>query len=411
MKHITGFKKDVILAVRARTGYVRKLPLSVQAYLNSTFRHEKLTRMDGRYVIHTFLPPFPGRAFEQLTRTTAAIYEGRAAPYSTYLSLTDRCGFRCWHCSKELREGKELTTEEWIRVARELQDHGICLIGFTGGEPLWRRDLEEIVRSIDERSATILFSTGDGLTDERAGRLKEAGLTYVAISLDHYDPEKHNRLRGSPKAFDTAVRAIRTALAGGFYTAVQLTATKDLMSDGEMDRFIGFVRELGAQEIRLVEPMPTGRLMEVRGEALFGEKERQLLKEYHIKTKKVKDMPKVVAFAYIEDEDLYGCGAGVQHMYVDAFGNLCPCDFTPLSFGNLKEEGFETPFARLHKAFGRPRGQCFILSNADKIRAAFKGKLPLGYDESLALCARCSQGGIPEFYKQLGWKEGEDNNE
>jgi len=404
MKHITGLKKDLILVMNMRNKDLGRLPLNASWYLLRTFKNEKLTRIGNKYVINTFMPPFPSIAFDQLIKSTVAVYDSKVIPYSTYVALTNKCRFNCWHCSKAYRQGEELGTEAWIQIMKKLQDIGVSVIGFTGGEPLLRNDLEEIVRSIDDRSTTILFTSGDGLTDEKARSLKDAGLFYIAVSLDHYDRVEHNKLRGSDRAFDVALQAIENSLKNGFYTAVQLTVRKDFLNRKDMGKYIEFVSYLGTQEIRITEPMPTGRLVKEKADIFLDEFERELLKNYHTEANKNGNLPKIVAFAYIEDKDFYGCGAGIQHLYIDAFGNLCPCDFTPLSFGNLNEEGFDVVYQRLREQFNRPRDVCFILDNMDKIRSCFESDLPLGYEESVEVCKGCSKGNLPKFYKKLGWR-------
>lgn len=404
MKHITGLKKDLILVKNMKNKDLRRLPLNASWYLLRTFKNEKLTKIGGKYVINTFMPPFPSIAFDQLIKSTAAVYDGKPIPYSAYVALTNECGFNCWHCSKAYRQGEELGKEAWIQIMKDLQGIGVSVIGFTGGEPLLRNDLEEIVRSIDNRSTTILFTSGDGLTDEKAKSLKDAGLFYIAVSLDHYDKVKHNKLRGSDRAFDVAVQAIENSLKNGFYTALQLTVRKDFLNRKDMDKYIEFVNYLGAQEIRITEPMPTGHLIKEKADIFLDKTERELLKNYHVEANKNRNLPKIAAFAYIEDANFYGCGAGIQHLYIDAFGNLCPCDFTPLSFGNLREDGFDIVYQRLREQFNRPRDKCFVLDNMDKIRSCFESDLPLGYEESVQVCQVCSKGNLPKFYRKLGWR-------
>ncbi|MFH0732631.1 MAG: radical SAM protein [Candidatus Omnitrophota bacterium] len=404
MKRLTGLKKELAFVNNAKNKEFKKLPFKILWYLHSTFKNEKLTQINGRYVINTFMPPFPSTAFEQLIKNTVSVYNHNVFPYSAYAAVTARCGFNCWHCSKAYRHGEELSTDKWIQIMRRLQDIGISVIGFTGGEPLLMHGLEDIINSIDERSTTILFTSGDGLTDQRAKSLKGAGLFYIAVSLDHYDEGKHNKLRGSDKAFSTALEAIDNSLKNGFYTAVQITVTTDILNNEDMNKYIEFVNKLGVEEIRIVEPMPTGRLIKEGADVFLNESEHEFINRYHIATNKNKRLPKIASFTFLENEALYGCGAGIQHIYIDPFGNLCPCDFTPLSFGNINEEGFDIPYQRLRSQFNRPRDKCFILDNMGKISPLFEKNLPLGYEESLAVCSNCTKGRLPEFYKKLGWE-------
>ncbi|HRZ67273.1 MAG TPA: radical SAM protein [Candidatus Omnitrophota bacterium] len=404
MKNITGFRKELALLANIKSRELRSLPPRVMWYLHRTFKNEKLTWTGDRYVISTFMPPFPSRAFDGLIKNSVDVYRHNVMPYSAYLALTNKCGFNCWHCSKAHRQGEELSAQKWKDIIKELQDAGICVIGFTGGEPLLRGDLEELVGAVDNRSASILFTTGEGFGSARAKKLKDAGLCYTAISLDHYDAGEHNRLRGSDRAFKIAVDAIGESVKSGFYTAVQLTVRKDAANTGFLDKYMDFVKKLGVQEIRIIEPMPTGKLIDAGAGTFLGEEDRNALIDFHIRANRISNLPKVAAFAYLESGDMYGCGAGIQHVYIDAHGNLCPCDFTPLSFGNLKDESFMSAFSRLRGQFDRPRDKCFILDNIDKLKPSFKKTLPLGREESEKVCRDCAKGNLPLYYKKLGWK-------
>ncbi|MFA5272424.1 MAG: radical SAM protein [Candidatus Omnitrophota bacterium] len=403
MKHITGLKKELILMGNLRSRQLRKLPLAVLAYLQGTFKNEKLTKFGDKYIVNTFMPPFPSPAFEQFIKNTVAAYNHNLFPYSTYVGITNKCGFNCWHCSKAYRKGNDLSMKDWAGIMGKLQELGVSMIGYTGGEPLYRNDLEEIVTAVGPTATTILFTTGDGFTLERAKKLKESGLFYVAISLDHYEKNKHNELRGSERAFDVALTAIKNSLDAGFYTAVQLAARKDFLNKNDMDKYVEFARALGVQEIRIIEPMPTGALINKEQDVFLSEAEREFIKSYHIEINKDKNLPKIASFAYLEDKNLYGCGAGTQHLYIDNAGNLCPCDFTPLSFGNVVTDGFNTVYSRIRNYFDTPQNKCFVLNNMDKIKSGFTSELPIKYEKSMEICKACVKEGLPEFYRKLGW--------
>ncbi len=196
---------------------------------------EKIVRFDNKYIISSFLPPFPSNAFlntiyavdnmKDLYQKTA--YFKKTAPISIFLCLTDRCRYNCVHCSaKGRKRGEEVSTEVWIRTIKELQEMGTGLIGLTGGEPLLREDLEEIIRSADDRSVIYVYTSGDGLTKERAKSLKSSGAFAVGISLDSADPEKHNSIRRNKDAFTNSVKAIENSRKVGLYTMVQTLVLK-----------------------------------------------------------------------------------------------------------------------------------------------------------------------------------------
>ena len=113
-------------------------------------------------------------------------------PYALLAEVTYRCPLHCPYCSNptRLRSDRELTTDEWCRVIREAAELGVLQIGFSGGEPLARRDLAELIRSAREaRLYTNLITNGVGLDDNRARQLRDAGLDSVQLSFqsDHAD--------------------------------------------------------------------------------------------------------------------------------------------------------------------------------------------------------------------------------
>ena len=124
-----------------------------------------------------------------------------------------------------------MSLEQMKKSIREVQDMGVSVIGLTGGEPLIREDLEEIIASIDSRSMPIMFTTGFGLTVERVRKLKEAGLVIPVLSLDHYTSEVHDKGRGRKGIFEGTLKAIQMFKDEGFYVAVSFVPTKSLVDD------------------------------------------------------------------------------------------------------------------------------------------------------------------------------------
>src|SRR5438128_11426331 len=107
-------------------------------------------------------------------------------PYALLAEITYRCPLHCPYCSNPMqaRNDQELTTNEWTRVIREAAALGILQIGFSGVEPLVRRDLPDLVRSAREAKLyTHCITSGIGLDDDRLGALRDAGLDSVQLSF------------------------------------------------------------------------------------------------------------------------------------------------------------------------------------------------------------------------------------
>ncbi|MEW6070030.1 MAG: radical SAM protein [Candidatus Thermoplasmatota archaeon] len=375
--------------------YSRKYKLSLPflIYALKLARYEKLVKHDDKIVFSSFAPPFPSKAFNRFVTSF-----GKKLPTAVYISLTNKCMYNCWHCSNMYRTGEELAGKEIIKLIKDFQELGASMLGFTGGEPLLREELPEIIRAVDERASTILFTSGDGFTDEKAEELKKAGLFAVVVSLDHFKSQVHNLLRGEETAFETALDAIQTSKKYGFYTVISTVVTKQLLET--IFEFLDFAQKLGVNEVRIPEPVPCGAL--ITEEPILDDKDRAKLVEAHKIANKSNKYPRVSVFPYIESEKAIGCTAGIDHVYIDSEGNVCPCDFTPLSFGNIKAESLETILERLHKYFNSPREKCFMLENYKEIAKWFEGKLPLSIEKSIEICKKVKPSRIPIFYKKLG---------
>ena len=132
---------------------------------------------------------------------------------------------------------------------------------------------------------------------------------------------------------------------------------------------------------------------------------RERLKRLHVETNRDRMAPKVSSFAFVEDVSRYGCGAGFQHFYVDAMGNVQPCDFTPVSFGNVRREPLAAILGRMREAFSRPRGTCFMLANGAKLAACPCKETPIPAEEAARCVDFADKGPLPAFYRALGWAD------
>ena len=107
-------------------------------------------------------------------------------PYALLAEITHRCPLHCPYCSNptQARNNHELTTDEWKRVIHEAAKLGVLQIGFSGGEPLTRRDLAELIRAAREANLyTNLITSGIGFDDDRISSLRDAGLDSVQLSF------------------------------------------------------------------------------------------------------------------------------------------------------------------------------------------------------------------------------------
>jgi MoaA/NifB/PqqE/SkfB family radical SAM enzyme len=369
-----------------------RLTNMIKCGLNA-IQHDRLVKHENHYILNSFIPPLNSSPFLQMALQVPGdganffanhVAGKRLAPISTYIAATSKCRYQCWHCSADasVRNGEsELDTSALVTIVTKLQDLGVAMIGFTGGEPLLRDDLEEVIASIDRRkSIALLFSTGFGLTLQRALRLKQAGLFGIAVSLDSVYAERHDELRGYPGAYDQALAAIRNAKKAGLYTMSQTVCTRELLTGGEILKLAKLLKAEGIHEMRIIEPLPCGKLSGPHP-ALLTTDEQNSLKNLHITLNRDSQYPKVSVFPYFESAEQFGCGAGSQHSYVDSAGNFGPCDFLDTRYGNLLNGDIREIWHNTNSTTGGPYCSC-LAKNTGRLEPA-----------------------LPQFYRLLGGNE------
>lgn len=374
---------------------VGKVPLGHLAFLYRQLAGEKPHRFDGQVRINTFFPPAPSEAFRRFCDAVAA---RRRVPYSTHLAVTARCPFACSHCSSARRtDAPDRPTGDLLELIGHIKALGGCTLGLTGGEPLLREDLPELLSAAKPELATVVFSTGWGLDDALADRLAEAGTDCVTLGVESADAAEHDALRRVEGSFAAARAAAMALQRAGVYVALSTIATREAIHSGQLGRIYELARKWHAGELRVLSPVATGRW---RGEAgvMLTEEELRQVRAFHLARNALPGGPAVASFARLESPELFGCGGGYHHLYIDAAGNVCPCDLTPLSRGNA----FDRPLVEIYNAmaehFAQPRRSCLMRHLAGTLGDAH---LPLPPDRSSDLLNDLPDEPLPEGYRRL----------
>jgi MoaA/NifB/PqqE/SkfB family radical SAM enzyme len=358
MKRITGFHRYLALAHLLLSPSAVSLPVPFLRFFLSMIRGEKLTLLDGRLFIHTHFTPLKTKSAVTALKNFARTRRGETVPFSVYISLTDLCPYSCGYCSnREDSQSKGLSLSAIKELIAQIQDAGASCIGFTGGEPLLREDLAEIISSVDERSYTILFTSGHGLTMDAAMKLHDAGLTIAAVSLDSHRPDIHNGIRGSAGAFRGGCEAITFFSRAGIYTSVSCVLSPGLFTDCGADALLSHVHFLGAHELRFLDPLSPvkkegGTYFRVTPEI------RDQIESFRARVNRDRELPSVSYLSQIESKELFGCGAGRHHLYIDAKGNVCPCDFIRIPFGSVLNEPFAGIYLKMSSKLPAHRDTC-----------------------------------------------------
>jgi radical SAM protein with 4Fe4S-binding SPASM domain len=284
-------------------------------------------------------------------------------PYVISWNLTYRCNLACEHCyldaggtpqvgTENFADRSELGTEECFRVIDDIAAFAPeCLTILTGGEPLLRRDILDIVQRAAERGLWVVVGTnGVRITDTVARRLADAGARGLSISLDALDPDRHDRFRKVRGAWRNTVEGAEILNRAGLPFIVQTTA--GLHNLGELEAIADFAHDrLAAKVWNLYFLVPTGRGQFV-SDITPAQYDEVLASLYRIQRKYDRRMLVNAKCAphYIKtvleqggsapirtySEGAGGCPAGTHYMGIRPNGDVTPCPYLPAFAGTLR---------------------------------------------------------------------------
>ena len=186
----------------------------------------------------------------------------------TYLrvSVTDRCDFRCVYCMSEdmtfLPKSEVLTLEELDRVCSAFVRQGVRKLRMTGGEPLVRRNIMALFRSLGRHLSTgaldeLTVTTNGSQLERYAGELRQAGVRRINVSLDTLAPEKFTAITRWGK-LDRVMSGIAAAKRAGLAIKINTVALKGV-NDDEAARLVDWAHGAG-HDITFIEVMPMGEI-------------------------------------------------------------------------------------------------------------------------------------------------------
>jgi radical SAM protein with 4Fe4S-binding SPASM domain len=292
--------------------------------------------------------------------------------------------------------------KQFLEIIRQIKSIGTMTIGFTGGEPLVREDIVELVKSVGDDTTSIIFSTGYNLTDDLSAKLYDAGLDCMTIGIESDQPKEHDAIRGVKGSYDTTLSSIEISLNAGLYTAISTIGSRKKLKNGTLERLAELATDYGVHEFRILEPIPTGSLTGQCEETLTAEESKQIA-QFHKQWNRKNKGPAITSFAHLESDELFGCGAGFHHLFIDALGNVCPCDLTPLKLGNVLEEPLSDIWERMSQWFDLPRCGCFmkqLCAESDSLQDMTE--FPLSKEKSEELCTLLkNESDLPKVFENL----------
>ncbi|MTI82562.1 MAG: putative heme d1 biosynthesis radical SAM protein NirJ2 [Firmicutes bacterium] len=268
-------------------------------------------------------------------------------------NTTNQCNLYCQHCYRDagIRAQDELNTEEAINLIDEIAKAGFKIMIFSGGEPLMRQDIYQLITHAAQTGLRpVLGTNGTLITPEVARKLKAAGLMAVGISLDSTDAARHDKFRAVPGCWEQAVAGMRACLQADLPFQIHTTVME--WNYDEVETLTDFAVAEGARGHHVFFLVPTGRAVDIEEESLRASQYETLIKRLMKKQQEV-DIevkptcaPQFMRIAEQMGLDLRftrGCLAGISYCIINPVGDVQPCAYLEVPVGNVRN----TPFSEI----------------------------------------------------------------
>jgi pyrroloquinoline quinone biosynthesis protein E len=275
--------------------------------------------------------------------------DGVSPPLWLLAELTYKCPLQCPYCSNPLEIAKyqdEISTEDWVRVMQQARKMGATQLGFSGGEPLVRQDLEELVQEARHLGYyTNLITSGVGMDEARVKRLKDAGLDHIQISFQASNEELNNFLGGT-KTFQHKYEMARIVKAYDYPMVLNIVIHRKNID--QIRDILDMTVELNADYVELASTQYYGwsrinvdQLLPTREQLIKAEK---IAMEYQEKLKGKCKIIYVIPDYYENRPKPCMNGWGAIFLTIAPDGTALPCHEAgqlPIEFPNVKDHSIE----------------------------------------------------------------------
>jgi MoaA/NifB/PqqE/SkfB family radical SAM enzyme len=282
---------------------------------------------------YAFRPRKPILVFRLVWTVLKTKFTGKAPLRYVDFSINHACNLTCEHCFAKALHAKgrpSMTVKDYARVAQECMKLGTVNFSFQGGEPLLCKDLQDIITACKPARNVISVTTnGTLLTSERVRQLHSWGVDILTVSLDSSLAVEHDAFRGMPGALEKAKAGIDLALAEGLNVTIGTVVTHaNLRSEG----IKGLIEFAVAKKTLLyfILPVPAGNWM-ANMDILLTDEDLTYIEE-------ITRTNRYIRTDFQANLGPKGCGAAKEILYLTPHGDVLPCPFMHISFGNVLSE-------------------------------------------------------------------------
>ena len=266
-------------------------------------------------------------------------------------NTTNACNMYCDHCYRDAgcKADEELNTEEAKTLLGQIAKAGFKIMIFSGGEPLTRTDIVELVRHASSLGLRPVFGTnGTLITMDIARKLKEAGAMGMGISLDSMDARKHNEFRRFPDAWEGAVRGMRNCREVGLPFQIHTTIMD--WNAHEIENITDFAVQEGAVAHHFFFLVPTGRAVSIEAESLRAQAYEDTLTRIMKKQQEVSielkptcapQFMRIASQMGMKMRFGRGCLAGTSYCIINPKGQVQPCAYLNIPLGDVRKTPFD----------------------------------------------------------------------
>lgn len=288
-------------------------------------------------------------------------------PYALLAEVTYRCPLHCPYCSNPLQQGHgaELTTTEWSRVLEEAAALGVLQVGFSGGEPLARPDLTDLIAAARTAGLfTNVLTSGVGLTTSRLAELRLSGLDSIQLSLQADEADLADSIAGT-RAHRLKLDAAKWIKEAGFPLSLNVVLHRQNLD--RLPQILNLAEELGAQRLELANTQYYGWALKNRGHLL--PTKRQVDSARSIAEAAQKRLAGRLDIFYVLP-DYYEtrpkpclAGWGQRYLTINPLGEVLPCptafSIPGLAFPNVRQHSLQWIWKE-SDAFNRFRGTAWM---------------------------------------------------